>query len=546
MSVTGYLTSEERDTAFWAGFHPDDRSTLQPHSLKSPLHFEDVFMSARTAFMYEPPQLHQLKLPEPDFKRKLHANELGPLTSDSIRHPIPIPAPIPSPARHFNDPGEGDLHLHQVDLGPLIRMSPPISPPSPSRPIRPFTCPPSLPNSLHFQSPSLPQSKSPSCLPLPPSCLPTQLLPQSLVDAMSSPSPLPSCSIPLPIHSQLLPDFMLILSTEPLPPLDPTSLSSPPCLVPPSASPSPPYDSLQIPLLSHSPELPLSSFGAISLPRSSSLPSDWPPAPSPSPPVLVHTALLRFPAVLLVSTHRPLDHSLQAPYDFPPPLTFPLSPPPRPPDAAPASLAKPHATSPPSSPSPSSSRVSPFQLLDSMIMSLPSPVESQPPPPTFLDSMFVSPHGFPPPVVTPLSTSPWPPNVMPPNVADAHSHLPPPSPHLPAPSFHSRHHLDHPTACQLSQQSHVHHPNHFRRSPMLSPQNTRIQDLHHGSRSNFETTSTISSGATTNTNTPSHHLSLAASPTAATGFLSREDRAAVHDLPSQVPQPHATAVSSTN
>ncbi|KAF8256647.1 hypothetical protein EI94DRAFT_1821361 [Lactarius quietus] len=273
---------------------------------------------------------------------------------------------------------------------------------------------------------------------------------------MSSPSPLPSHSVPPPIHSQLLPDFVLIPSTKPLPPLDPTSLSSPPCFIPPSASPSPLHDSLPIPLLSHSPESPLLSFGAISLPHSSSLPSDWPPTPSPSPPAL-------------------------APYDFPPPLTFPLSPPPQPPDAVPASSAKPHATSPPSSPSPSSSRASPFQLLDSTIMSLrdfppplvfplsplprppdsmpASPVESQPPPPStpspppwlpfhissslllstlslisscqFLDSTFLSPHGFPPPVVTPLSTPPQPPNVMPPNVADTHPHLPP---HLTLPS----------------------------------------------------------------------------------------------------------------
>ncbi|KAF8262852.1 hypothetical protein EI94DRAFT_1808197 [Lactarius quietus] len=288
MSITGYLTSEEWDTAFWAGFHPNSCSTLQPHSLKSPLHFKDVFMSACTAFMYKLPRLHQLKLPKPDFECKLHANELGPLTSNSICHPIP--APISSSAQHFNDLGEGDLRLHQVDLGPLIRTSLPISPPSPSCPIHLLTCPPSLPNLLHFQSPSLPQSESLSCLPLPPSCLPIMLLPPSLVDATSSPSPLPSCSVPPPIHLQLLPDFTLsIPSTEPPPPLDPTSLSSPPCLVPPSTSPSSPHDSLPMLLLSH---LPTSSVGAISLPHSSSLPSDWPPTPSPSPPVLVHTALL--------------------------------------------------------------------------------------------------------------------------------------------------------------------------------------------------------------------------------------------------------------
>jgi hypothetical protein len=33
MTITGFLTSDERDTAFWCRFHLDDHRVLQPHSL---------------------------------------------------------------------------------------------------------------------------------------------------------------------------------------------------------------------------------------------------------------------------------------------------------------------------------------------------------------------------------------------------------------------------------------------------------------------------------------------------------------------------------
>ena len=57
---TGHLSEEERNSAFWYGFHPEDREVLRPRLLgKNPFqprevhfHFEDVFGCARGAFAY--------------------------------------------------------------------------------------------------------------------------------------------------------------------------------------------------------------------------------------------------------------------------------------------------------------------------------------------------------------------------------------------------------------------------------------------------------------------------------------------------------------
>ncbi|KAH9036250.1 hypothetical protein EDB84DRAFT_1577837 [Lactarius hengduanensis] len=57
----GHMSEEERDTAFWYGFHPEDRKVIQPRLLGKnpfqppdiPFHFEDVFVCARAAFAYD-------------------------------------------------------------------------------------------------------------------------------------------------------------------------------------------------------------------------------------------------------------------------------------------------------------------------------------------------------------------------------------------------------------------------------------------------------------------------------------------------------------
>jgi hypothetical protein len=206
MTITGFLTSNERNTAFWCGFHLDDRRVLQPHALDTPLHFEDVFMSARAAFSYKS---------EPAYMPLLIPTSMPPNSS-----PIPLAAPPhPSPKRppeilhpasappilqHFNDPGEGDL-CPQVDLGtlpgtyhgPCAHGTSPPSPPSPV-PFLPSsspTRPPSPPSSPLLLPPPLEPSPAPQL----PVCLSSSSL---LSDLLHTPSLSPSVPV-LSITSSL-------------------------------------------------------------------------------------------------------------------------------------------------------------------------------------------------------------------------------------------------------------------------------------------------------------------------------------------------------
>jgi hypothetical protein len=300
MTITGFLTSDERDTAFWCGFHLDDRRVLQPHSLDTPLHFEDVFMSARAAFAYKSEPAY-MPLPIP--------------TSPPISSPFPLSAhPHPSPERPpevlrpasappilqcFNDLGEGDL-CPQVDLSSLPR-----------------TCHGSRAHEMLPSSPLLHvlllPSHSSTHLPSPPSPL----------------SPLPSLLVPSPFPQSparslsLLCDSLLAPSVTLPPPIPTTSLSQPPH-----------FDSQ--PLLAPAPP-PLAQLPT----RLLSLPCDLSPDP-PSPPSLAcATSFPPAPNLSLTPISWPLDSTLAAPRNVPPPLAFPPSPPPRPPDPTPADSVEP-------------------------------------------------------------------------------------------------------------------------------------------------------------------------------------------------------------
>jgi hypothetical protein len=89
VSVSLHLTDDERDTAFWCGFHPDDHIRLLPYSPDIPPHFEDVFTKARTVFSYKPEPVY---MPIPSLlPRYLHPSFLRcpPL------NPIPLPNALP-------------------------------------------------------------------------------------------------------------------------------------------------------------------------------------------------------------------------------------------------------------------------------------------------------------------------------------------------------------------------------------------------------------------------------------------------------------------
>ncbi|KAH9160147.1 hypothetical protein EDB89DRAFT_2236104 [Lactarius sanguifluus] len=77
----GHLSEEERDAAFWYGFHPDDCQVLRPRLLGKnpfqppdiPFHFEVVFSCARAAFAYDDyfpsPWSHAKQFESPSFRR---------------------------------------------------------------------------------------------------------------------------------------------------------------------------------------------------------------------------------------------------------------------------------------------------------------------------------------------------------------------------------------------------------------------------------------------------------------------------------------------
>ncbi|KAH9050405.1 hypothetical protein EDB83DRAFT_2629985 [Lactarius deliciosus] len=387
-----HLTAEERDVAFFYRFHPDDRTKLRLHLISKapyqsnhrPFYFEDVFMSACTAFTQEPVQ--GLKQPPAGLKPLnmyfglqvvRHAPtsnvETGTGHHTQSEQPKPVPMPISPPvtpyprserlpglgcpvassplSQQLNDPGERGPQPRQVDMdaGPLVGT---LSDSSPT------PLPPSLPSDS-------PPAFSPSPLPSP-------LVPPST----HSPPPPDSCpllspSAPLPAHSPLLsvlPPTLLLPPPMPppahsLPPPD----SSPTTL--PAPSPSPPLPLLPMPPSTHLPLLPLDPLPvplrppltpppAQSSPLSDSSPK-FLPSPWPLPPFPVHTASsLPPPGLPLASPFQALNSLLMLPLVSPtrsshpaqPPPTLPTStasphsPPPRPPDATKASFNTPTNT----------------------------------------------------------------------------------------------------------------------------------------------------------------------------------------------------------
>ncbi|KAH9178278.1 hypothetical protein EDB89DRAFT_2064059 [Lactarius sanguifluus] len=93
----GHLSEEERDAAFWYGFHPLDREVLQPRLLgKNPLqppdipfHFDVVFSCARAAFAYHDyfpsPWSHAMQFEPPSLRREQPVVEPAPRDAYSFR-----------------------------------------------------------------------------------------------------------------------------------------------------------------------------------------------------------------------------------------------------------------------------------------------------------------------------------------------------------------------------------------------------------------------------------------------------------------------------
>ncbi|KAI9433802.1 hypothetical protein BJY52DRAFT_1198427 [Lactarius psammicola] len=291
------LTAEERDAAFWSGFHPDDRNDLWLHLLAkthcqpsdAPFHFQDVVTCALTVFAYTT---------APGVETTTAINPCPPFKCPPGLHHQVAPSLL---SRQFNDPGGTDLRLHPADLGPLVDTRHDVNVPkvrAASTPTLPF--PPSI---LDNQFALPPMTPSPSPLTPPSACSPSPsglpLIPSSLV-------PLPAHLLSVPSDSSL-----------------PITISLPPPLVPPARLPSAPSDLSPLPLPSSPVPSPahMSSAPSESSPivmplpqplvppaHSPSAPSDSSPITTPLPPPLALSAhLLSAPSDLLpMPSHSPL------------------------------------------------------------------------------------------------------------------------------------------------------------------------------------------------------------------------------------------------
>ncbi|KAH9161209.1 hypothetical protein EDB89DRAFT_2080811 [Lactarius sanguifluus] len=217
----GHLTEEDRDAAFWYGFHPEDREVLRPRLLGKnpfqlpdvPFHFEDVFGCARAAFAYNDyfsSPWSQKKQFEPP----------------SVRREQPVVEPIPRDSYSFREV----THVAATYTETTLETTP----------NEPF------PSSHSTPDPQLPSSSSPSVLesqhglvhsvtldqPEPTfSTLSTTFLP-SASEAQLEPFPAPTFPI---TRSTLLPsvsptpahDSLLAHSAADVPEISSTPLSSP-------------------------------------------------------------------------------------------------------------------------------------------------------------------------------------------------------------------------------------------------------------------------------------------------------------------------------
>ncbi|KAH8978209.1 hypothetical protein EDB83DRAFT_2537582 [Lactarius deliciosus] len=90
-----HLTEDDRNAAFWYGFHPDDREVVWPRLLSKnpfqpsdvPFHFEDVFVCARAAFTYDSSSFwsHAKQFQSPSLRREQPVVEPTPRNAYSFR-----------------------------------------------------------------------------------------------------------------------------------------------------------------------------------------------------------------------------------------------------------------------------------------------------------------------------------------------------------------------------------------------------------------------------------------------------------------------------
>ncbi|KAH9028800.1 hypothetical protein EDB84DRAFT_1579281 [Lactarius hengduanensis] len=222
----GHLSEEERNTAFWYGFHPEDREVLRPRLLgknpfqppDAPFHFEDVFSCARAAFAYDDyfpsPWSHVKQFQSPSVRREQPVVEPIPRDFYSFRA---VTCSIASNTETTTTPDDPSLPSYSTpdSDSPLSSISPSesqqtqapsvtVDQPEPaytlSTTLLPSTSPPShTPSLVHSATDNDPifTSTPPSSSPISPSFLPSATERQS--EPESAPTLLPSIPT-LPIN----------------------------------------------------------------------------------------------------------------------------------------------------------------------------------------------------------------------------------------------------------------------------------------------------------------------------------------------------------
>ncbi|KAH9167494.1 hypothetical protein EDB89DRAFT_125211 [Lactarius sanguifluus] len=121
---SGHLTEEDRNAAFWYGFHPEDREVLWPRLLGKnpfqpsdiPFHFEDVLSCARAAFAYDDyfpsPWSHAKQFEPPSLRREQPVVEPAPRDAYSFRA---VTCAIASNAETTTTPDEFPPSLQSPD-----------------------------------------------------------------------------------------------------------------------------------------------------------------------------------------------------------------------------------------------------------------------------------------------------------------------------------------------------------------------------------------------------------------------------------------------
>ncbi|KAH9021343.1 hypothetical protein EDB85DRAFT_2293531 [Lactarius pseudohatsudake] len=237
----GHLSEEERNTAFWYGFHPEDREVLQPRLLGKnpsqppdvPFHFEDVLSCARAAFAYVdyfPLWSHAKQFQSPSVRREQPVVEPIPRDAYSFRAVTCAVATYAEttpelPPSSYSMP-DSDLPLSSISLSesqytqaPSVTLDQPEPAPTLSTTLRP---------SASFPTPYHASSLAPSA-----ADIPEISSTHPLSSTAPTPSPTSSTCLPLVAEEQPKPETESIPSITPaftfapMPPSSSTFLPSP-------------------------------------------------------------------------------------------------------------------------------------------------------------------------------------------------------------------------------------------------------------------------------------------------------------------------------